>query len=196
MIKSAPPALAIDTRAGWPPDLRVLLEQYPREVWQDHVNLGQIARFWLSIHDNFRAHGKSLERSAAEFREGLLTPERFRAVFAPRLQTFLDHLDGHHRIEDFQFFPVFSAAEPRLMTGFDVLENDHDAIHHVMERMAVTANAFMQTDAGDNDAMRFAGDAYVGAGEDMVRMLARHLDDEEDLIIPLILDRSEEDLGI
>lgn len=196
MIKPAPPSLAIDTRFGWPPELRLLLEEYPREVWEEHVNLGQMARFWLDIHNNFRAHGRSLERTALEFREGLLMPQRFREVFAPRLQTFLNHLNGHHQIEDFQFFPVFGEAEPRLLTGFDVLENDHEAIHHVMDRMAETANGFMKVDSENRDAMMRAGEAYVGASEAMVRMLARHLDDEEDLIIPLILDRTEGALGI
>lgn len=186
----------LESRAGWPPELRVLLEQYPRAVWSEHPNLGVLARFWLDIHNGFRAFGGRLSASAGDFREGLVTPERFRAEFAPRLQMFLSHLEGHHNIEDYQFFPVFSEAEPRLVRGFDVLEADHRIIHGGMNRLVETANAFLQTPAQEKDRMHYAADAYVTAGEDLIRLLHRHLEDEEDLIIPLILDRGETDLGV
>lgn len=189
-------SLAIESRTGWPDDLRILFDRYPRTVWLDHPNLGQLARFWLSIHDGFRRHGAALEASAGAFREGLVTPERFRADFAPRLGTFLSHLEGHHQIEDYQFFPVFGEAEPRLLRGFEVLEADHDTIHRAMERMAETANAFMAAPAGDRDRMLRAGDDYVASGEALIRLLGRHLEDEEDLIVPLILERTEGGLGL
>ena len=190
------PSLDIDARKGWPDDLRVLLDRHPRETWPGHVNLGRLARFWLDIHNGFRGYAAMLKDSAGDFREGLVNPDRFRSAFAPRLQVFLSHLEGHHRIEDHQFFPLFGAAEPRLVKGFEVLEKDHDAIHRAMDRMVETANAFMQTPAGDRDSMRFVGDDYLEASERLIQMLARHLDDEEDLIVPLILERSEEGLGL
>ena len=188
--------LDLESRTGWPEDLGVFLERYPRAVWAEHPNLGMLARFWLDIHNGFRSFGDRLKASAEEFREGQVTPDRFRSSFAPRLETFLSHLNGHHQIEDFQFFPLFSAAEPRLAKGFEVLEKDHHIIHGAMDRMVDTANAFLQTPTGDEDRMRFAGDDYVEAGERLIRMLGRHLGDEEDLIIPLILERGEGDLGI
>ena len=50
--------------------------------------------------------------------------------------------------------------------------------------------------AQDSDAMRFAGDAYADASGRLLAMLNRHLDDEEDLIVPIILARGESDLGL
>jgi hypothetical protein len=44
--------------------------------------------------------------------------------------------------------------------------------------------------------MRYAGDAFADSGDRLIRMLDRHLDDEEDLIVPLILERSEGALGL
>jgi hypothetical protein len=44
--------------------------------------------------------------------------------------------------------------------------------------------------------MRRCGDSYADASGTLLRGLVRHLDDEEDLIVPLILDRSEEKLGV
>jgi hypothetical protein len=191
-----PCALDLTARPGWPDELQVLLRQHPRETWPGHVNLGRLCRFWLDIHNGFRGNAAMLKDSAGEFREGLVTPERFRAEFAPRLQVFLSHLNGHHQIEDFQFFPLFSAAEPRLVRGFEVLETDHEVIHAEMDRLVETANAFLRTPASERDGMRHAGDAFADSGDSLIRMLDRHLDDEEDLIVPLILERSEGALGL
>ena len=191
-----PASLDLLTRTGWPDELTLLLRRCPRATWDDHPNIAGIARFWLDIHASFRRAGTTLLGAAADFREGRVAPERFRSWYAPRLQTFLSHLNGHHQIEDYEMFPLFGRVEPRLGRGFDVLETDHEVIHATMDRLAEAATGFMGTDAGDRDKMRFAGDAYADAGDALMRMLDRHLGDEEDLVIPLILDRGDEALGI
>jgi hemerythrin-like domain-containing protein len=183
--------LALTTRAGWPQELQFILERYPRETWPGHVDVAGMAQFWLDIHASFRRAGETLRGATNEFREGLVTPERFRSWYAPRLQTFLGHL-----IEDHQMFPIFNAAEPRLMAGFETLEKDHTVIHAAMERMADAANAFLELDAASADALRRVADTYADTADWLMKLLARHLDDEEDLVIPLILDRGERALGL
>jgi hypothetical protein len=44
--------------------------------------------------------------------------------------------------------------------------------------------------------MRYAADDYATAADRLMAMLDRHLGDEEDLVIPLFLDRGEEELGM
>ena len=188
--------LDLDTRAGWPEELRFYLERYPRPVWPDHANLGELSRFWLQIHDGFRELGGSLRAKTDDFREGRVPPDEFRAWLGPRLQTLLSHLHGHHQIEDYQFFPLFSAAEPRLVRGFEVLERDHGRIHETIVNVVDTANTLLRASAADLDLIRRSGEAYADKGEALLRQLDRHLGDEEDLIIPLILDRGEATLGI
>ena len=188
--------LNLDTRAGWPDDLRLYLERYPRPVWPSHANLGEMARFWLEIHGGFRRLGGALETGTRDFREGRIPAEEFRAWLAPRLQTLLSHLHGHHQIEDYQFFPLFSAAEPRLVRGFEVLERDHEQIHATIVAVVESANALVRAAPADLDLIRGAGDAYARNSDELLRRLDRHLGDEEDLIIPLILDRGEAALGI
>ena len=112
------------------------------------------------------------------------------------MQTLLSHLHGHHQIEDYQFFPLFSAAEPRLVRGFEVLERDHGQIHATIATVVDTANTLLRASPADLDLIRRSGDAYADKGEALLRQLDRHLGDEEDLIIPLILDRGEATLGI
>ena len=193
---SDPAPLDLATRTGWPDELRLFLDRFPRAGWPPRAEIGAVAKFWLDIHDGFRGFAGKLGTATGEFREGRVTPVHFRTWFAPRLDMFLSHLDGHHRIEDHQYFPLFVAAEERLKRGFDILENDHAVIHAAMDRLAETANGFLTVAPDDKDGLRFAGDAYAQASDRLMVMLGRHLDDEEDLIVPIILARGEHDLGL
>jgi hemerythrin-like domain-containing protein len=188
--------LALARRSGWPEDLRVLLARYPREQWEAHANLGEMARFWLARHVMFRELSAMMREIETQFRDGRLPPEQFPRLFVPRLQFLLQQLEAHHQIEDYHYFPIFRAADARLARGFDVLEGDHHAIHAYMARVAETANALLRALAGDADTQRARGDDYAGASGALLSGLIRHLDDEEDLIVPLILDRGEEVLGV
>ena len=185
----------LETREGLPDDLRFLADQYPRGEWQAHSNIHGMAGFWLQRHDMFREMGVLLTGGIADYREGRKDAREFAAFFAPRLNLFLGNLDGHHNVEDHHYFPVFAEAEPRLKRGFDILDGDHHLIHDALERNAETANAFLRALQESEDRQRFAADAYADENSRLIAMLKRHLDDEEDLIIPLILDRGDRDLG-
>jgi iron-sulfur cluster repair protein YtfE (RIC family) len=189
-------ALALASRDGWPEEMRVLLAKYPREQWRSHANLGAMAQFWLSRHDMFRELTGMIQQIEAEFRDGRLPPAEFPRVFVPRLQFLLSQLEAHHQIEDYHYFPIFRAADARLARGFDVLEGDHHAIHADMARAAETANALLRALAGGTADLRARGDDYAAASGALLNGLVRHLDDEEDLIVPLILDRGEKELGV
>ena len=172
-----------------PEDLLFLLARYPREDWQAHDNIHGLASMWLERHDMFRELGGLLEGAIAEHREGKTTPDAFARFFAPRLRFFLGQLNGHHAIEDEHYFPLFARTERRLARGFEILDADHHVIHDALERNADAGSAFLRALQQDADAQRFAADAYADANTGLVAMLRRHLADEEDLIIPLILER-------
>lgn len=188
-------AAGLLARTGLPEDLRFLAEKYPRENWQGHDNIGGMAAMWLQRHDMFREVGRMLTGGIADYREGRLTAPQFASWFAPRLNYFLGNLDGHHRIEDDVYFPKFAEAEKRLKRGFDILDGDHHQIHDALEANAQTANDFLRALQEDEDRQRWAADAYAAQNDRLVAMLTRHLADEEDLIIPLILDRGDAALG-
>jgi hemerythrin-like domain-containing protein len=186
----------LDTRLGWPPELKFLLDRYPREQWMAHANLGQMARFWLQRHNMFRELGAALNDATTKFREGAVTPQEFHPWFAPRLQFFLQQLHEHHHVEDAHYFPILRAAESRLINGFEVLENDHEILHAGIMKSVESANEFIKGLHAGDDGARFAGDSYADVNADLLKKMLRHLDDEEDLIIPLILDRGEQKLGV
>ncbi len=190
------PELLIGTRGGLPADLRYLADKYPRETWNAHENLGGMAQFWLQRHNMFRELGEMLNGAIGDYREGRVAVADFANWFAPRLQFFLQQLHGHHQIEDIHYFPVFAKAEKRLRHGFDILDSDHTVIHGALEANAVTANEFLRSFQQDSARQMFAADAYAEQNKRLVAMLNQHLADEEDLIIPLILDRGEEELGV
>lgn len=202
MIRKPSPAdteiLALASRSGWPEDLRVLIARFPREQWQGHANLGEMARFWLSRHAMFRELSETIADTTASFRNGTMPAAEFPRQMVPRLQFLLQQLGVHHQIEDLHYFPIFRAADERLARGFDVLEGDHHAIHADMAATAETANALLRalSAAGNADALMTCGDDYAQASGGLIKGLIRHLDDEEDLIVPLILDRGEAALGV
>lgn len=188
-------SMTLETRLGLPDDLRFLVAKYPRDSWTGHRNVHGMASMWLQRHDMFRELGGILTGSIADYREGRSDARGFAQFFAPRLNFFLGQLDGHHNIEDRHYFPIFAKVETRLKRGFDILDADHHLIHDALEMNAQAANGFLQALSGDADAQRYAADAYADQNTRLVAMLARHLDDEEDLIIPLILEKGDRELS-
>jgi hypothetical protein len=187
----------LDQRTGLPEEWLFLLKEHPREDWPGHGNLGPLTEFWLARHNGFRQLGKTLDDLLSEFREDRIPIDRFGNLFGPRLQQFLSELHHHHMIEDHHYFPVFMAAEKRLVSGFELLEGDHELIHHRIETAVKSANKlFGQMGTRDRDAIRRAADNFAGVSDTLISGLMRHLDDEEDLIVPLILDRGERELGL
>ena len=171
-----------------------MLVDYPPDSWLSHTALGEHARFWLSVHRHFRMMGSHLTSLTSDFREGQMTPEKFRTTLAPRLQQFLGTLDHHHRIEDHHFFPLFMAAEKRLVKGIELLEEDHHTIDAEIHNMVTAANALLQTDGTNAENLKVTGNNFADTSERIVKLLHRHLDDEEEIVVPIMLDRGEVEL--
>lgn len=151
----------------------------------------EIAAFWLQMHAGFRAQQAQMADAAARWRSGSFDPRGLHAALMPTLQAFLQHLDGHHRIESGHYFPKFRLIEPRIQTGLDLLDRDHDAIHAHLDALYHTAVAFHQATAaqspGAPDHAHRLADVLDRAAPDLIS----HLDDEEDLVIPLLALKGE-----
>ena len=181
----------LDQRSGWPEELKTLLARHPRETWAEHGT--PMAQFWLERHDEFRRHAAALRDKTVEYHDDDESAEKTTVWIAPRLQGFLGALHGHHQIEDFHYFPAFREAHKELASGFDALASDHELLHQNIVDIVGAFNALLdivRADRGANpDALKRASLAFVGTSERMFRRLNRHLDDEEDLIIPVMLAR-------
>ena len=91
--------LALALRSGLPTDMLYLREEHPRARW--HAGLDETAAFWLQMHGGFRQHQTHMAGLVDAWRGGGELAALHRQLI-PALQAFLQHLDGHHRIESGQ----------------------------------------------------------------------------------------------
>ncbi len=177
----------IQTRQGLPPKMQVLLREYPREAWPDHPNFARSIRNWMGAHEMFRQLGEI----AVSETELYLTKGREPDAFAARLSEYgnllVHNLHGHHTWEDRKFFPELAAADKRFQTGLDLLESDHEALDATLDRFSRQSNRVIQLIHLDEPQAKVEAAGLRDTSEEIHAFLARHLADEEDLIVPIIL---------
>ena len=170
--------LDLSARDGLPPELQVLLREVPRADWPGHPEFSGLVQFWLDRHGMFR---QLLDLLTADV-QALADRRIDFPAYAPRLSRFggmlLNELHGHHQIEDHHYFPRLAQIDRRIARGFDLLDADHHAMDAALHDLAEGANGVLK----GGPAGRF-GDRLAG----FARLLGRHLTDEEDLIVPVIL---------
>lgn len=176
---------SLANRDGLPEPFRILLGTYPRATWEQHPNFGALVQFWMARHMMFRRVTMRLRDDLrAVLWEGS-DPGAYKGQLGVLGQRFLQELHGHHQIEDHHYFPRLQGLEPRVSRGFDLLDADHHEIDAMLARFAEAANAALH--APEGAAQRDALGHLEGVLESTERTLLRHLEDEEDLIVPVIL---------
>jgi len=177
---------ALESRAGLPDALRVLLEQYPRNLWEAHHNFDGLTRFWLERHLMFRQILGQLQGETQAFLDGNVAPQAHAGRTAQLADFLITQLHGHHQIEDHHYFPQLAASETRLARGFEILDADHHALDAHLHGLAEDTNALLRAIADGKLARDPAGvlEARLGL---FGQFLDRHLTDEEDLVVPVIL---------
>lgn len=175
---------SLSTRDGLPEALRVLVTEITPDTWEAHPQFGGMVQFWLERHMMFR---KIIGQLRSET-EGVLDHAVSFESYAPRLSRlgglFVNELHGHHHIEDSHYFPQLITLDSRLERGFDILDADHKALDGLLNGFAEGANAVLQSNAST------AREAVATLHADLQRLegfLDRHLTDEEEIIVPVIL---------
>ena len=173
------------TRDGLPDALRVLLADFPRDGWAAHRDFKGLAAFWLDRHLGFRRVMGLLQVDAQALIDARMDAQDWGRRLTRLGSGFLGDLIGHHQIEDDAYFPQLAAMEPRILRGFELLDRDHHDLHALIDRFASGANhALAQTTDADR---RAAAGVFLTDLTRFERMLDRHLTDEEDLILPVVL---------
>ncbi len=171
--------LDLAKRDRLPEALRALLKDFPRAEWQAHPNFAGLVSFWLDRHLMFRRLTQAMQSDAEAEIDGNMDPQEQKARLSRYGSMLVQQLHGHHQIEDMHYFPVLSARETKLARGFEILDRDHHAMDGLLARFTDAANGVLR------------GRAETGAFRAELlsfdRMLDRHLEDEEDLIVPVIL---------
>jgi Hemerythrin HHE cation binding domain len=179
--------MTLETRQGLPDALRILVRDYPRDLWESHHNFDALTRFWLDRHLGFRAMLADISRDTEGFLDGKTDPRHFAGLTVRSVGGLLRDLQGHHQIEDHHYFPLLSAAEPRLAHGFDLLDADHHALEGHIHGMADATNALLRHLAEASPGSTEAAAALLTRTGGFERFINRHLLDEEDLVVPVIL---------
>jgi hemerythrin-like domain-containing protein len=168
-------------------DMRLLLRDYPRDAWPDHPNFARSIEKWMEAHSMFRQLGDLL-RSETEL---YLDRERDPEDYAGRLSIYgnllVRNLHGHHSWEDRKFFPELSAADGRFDPGIEVLESDHAALDGVLDRLTGEANRVIKLVQLDKGQAREEAGNVLESARAVEALLGRHLADEEDLAVPILL---------
>lgn len=175
-------------------ELLLFARKHPREGWPENPGLGQTARFWLDRHDAFRELDRVIREGSDQAVIEKIGAESFKPWLARTLSLYLGELEGHHNVEDHHYFPVFRRAEPGLAKGFDLLDRDHEELHEAIEAIVAVGNRVLQQPTGDPLAFHGEMERFRESYEKLGRALVLHLDDEEDLIIPLLIERGETQL--
>ncbi|MEM9344553.1 MAG: hemerythrin domain-containing protein [Pseudomonadota bacterium] len=174
---------ALETRNGLPDALRVLVTEYPREGWEAHPNFTDLTRFWLDRHIMFREVIKRLTAGAAARLEVTIDPQRHAKEVAQYSRFLLNELKMHHHIEDAHYFPQLMGLDAQVEPGFTILDADHHALDTHIDALGTATNAYLQR-WSEPDAPAGALHTTLTSFD---RFLDRHLTDEEELVVPVIL---------
>jgi hemerythrin-like domain-containing protein len=161
------------------------LAQWPPQRWPGHPAYAGLASHWQDIHramvHNLGLVEQSL-RALAEDRLAEADRIRLAGEIAPVARQAVDHLHGHHRLEDRTMFPQLLRAAPALARPLNLLEADHIVLNAVLGPFERALRSMPVAGAPAS-----AWDEVAAAGERVARVARRHIEDEEEIVIPAVL---------
>ncbi len=184
--------LHLETRDGLPQDLLFLAKSYPKPGWDDQLHFNSLVQTWLGMHRMFRVQARRIDSGIETVLSGVQDAAEMLPRFRSDVEQLLSHLDQHHQIEDHHYFPQFRLLEPRLARGFEIMEEDHHVIVEAIYTLAGQSRDFIASVEGtrtDRSEIDRVTNALKQTITGFRRNMRRHLDDEEDLVVPLIIDR-------
>lgn len=173
--------------AGLPSEMGKLLEKYPRETWQAHPGFRDKTRQWLSAHRLFRQLATNVSADTEAYLDRELAPDDYAERLSHSGGRLVGSLHRHHGWEDYSYFPELSAADPRFDAGLEVLEKDHADLDLVLESLTRSANRAIKLIHLDQSQARDEVGQLHGVSQTINAFLKRHLNDEEELAVPIIL---------
>ena len=178
--------LALASRDGLPDALRVLLAEYPRAIWETDPGFDGLIRFWLDRHMMFRRVMVDMQEDARRLVDAKLEPAQYASRLSRYGGMFVNGLHEHHTIEDTHYFPKLSTKDPRIAGGFAILDKDHHDIDEHLNAFVASANGILQA-RDKREVMQTLVGHFEAELSGLERLLDRHLNDEEELIVPVIL---------
>lgn len=170
-----------------PEAMRVLLVDYPREGWTTHPNFRQPTANWLGAHEGFRRLSAFLREMAERYLDRAVSADAFAATLSYYGRAMVHSLHAHHGWENRSYFPELAAADPRFISGLATLERDHATLDRFVDEFdAATKSTLTELRQVGGERHDEAGRLHAVAAS-IEGLLLRHLADEEDLAVPILL---------
>ncbi len=180
------PRHALHTRQVLPADIPLLRDAPDRADWRTHPGFSDLVAYWLDRHALFRQLNEAIIGATRDHAQKALDPAPFAQQLSRQGALLLGELQTHHHVEDHHYFPMMVRLEPTLQRGFTLLDQDHTAFDASLHSFADQANEIIAA-IGDDRHVTYRTEAFadwlIGFGTG----LTRHLEDEEDIIIPVLL---------
>jgi iron-sulfur cluster repair protein YtfE (RIC family) len=178
--------LSLAQRKKLPDALRVLLEEYPRAGWELDPAFDGVVRFWLERHLMFRRLMTEMGSVTEALLDKKVAPERFAGALSRYGGMFVNGLHEHHTVEDTYYFPKLEKKDRRIAKGFKILDKDHHDLDSLLSDFVGGANNVIHT--SDKPAKLYeAAGGFQKELRKLERLLDRHLVDEEELVVPVLL---------
>ena len=178
---------SIHSRQGLPAEMQALLREHPRDTWPEHPNFARSIQNWMGAHIGFRKLGSIVLRDV----DALLEKEKDDAAFAGSLSRYgnllVGNLHGHHTWEDRKFFPEMAQADPNFESGLNMLEGDHHVLDETLDNFVKQGNRVLKLLELDRPQALEEAKPLRDTSAALSGFLERHLADEEDLVVPIIL---------
>lgn len=182
--------LALDLRAGLPDPLRALVKELPRDGWDQHPRFHGLISFWLDRHMMFRRLCETMTQDAQQVLDGGMDERQMAGRLSRFGSMLVNDLHGHHQIEDMHYFPKLTGLDARMSQGFDLLERDHDQMDGLIAGFVGAANTVLSGAQGKSGVTDRVGTFHTHL-RDFAGLLERHLYDEEEIVVPVILKYGE-----
>lgn len=179
--------LHIEQRGGLPAGMQTLLRDYPRDTWPGHPNFAASIAKWMGAHQMFRDLARVTREDVESYLEGDMSDDRLMTSLGRYGDRLVRNLHGHHAWEDHRFFPELSRADARFDRGLEMLEADHVEMDEILARFTRSANRAIQLSQLEPARMGEEVRAFHGEALKIGAFLDRHLTDEEDLVVPILL---------
>lgn len=170
-----------------PAEMQTLFRSYPRDEWPQHPGFKEKTKHWLSAHQMFRRLAKQLRTQTETLLDRNMDPREYAERLSYLGAQLVNNLHGHHTWEDRSYFPELSSADPRFDRGLEILEQDHIDMDRILDQFSHHANRTIKLITLDpSQALREADYVHQSAAK-IEGFLNRHLSDEEELAVPIIL---------
>ena len=163
-----------------------LLKEFPRSQWTSTRQQQPTARLLLSRHGGFRRRVEGLLSTTQDALADRQSPPEFCYYLATELHYFVPLLEGHHQAETARLYPRLLSHFPMAAQSFQVLEKDHNQLDEAIEELSQSPERLM-TQAPTRKTFHTETERLFEQLSEFQKRLARHLDDEEDLVIPILL---------